>query len=557
MSYRSVFRGGLRIFAAALAFVSVSPVANAQILQRAASEPLKGLTPEQLDRFEKGRLAFNDALDVADGLGPIFNGTSCVQCHNDPEGGSGSIFVTRFGFSDKGSFDPLEALGGSLLQSESIDPNCAETIPPEANVSTTRITTSVLGLGLTEAVPDIYIEELAAKQAPPLSGRVHYVPVLEDPNAPLRVGKLGWKAQLATVMSFSADASVMELGLTNRILTQENAPNGDPNLLAACDSVADPEDGPDNEGFDFIDRVRDYQRFLAAPPQTPKSGMTGNQLFNQIGCNGCHIQSFVTPNDPNLEPALRNQVVKFYSDFLLHDMGTLGDGIEQGDASIYEIKTAPLWGLRFRDPMLHDGRVAGGTFAERVEGAIFWHNVPGSEAQQSAQAYFALAPSNRVRVIDFLNSLGRREFDWDGDNDIDEVDLNGLAGCYTGAGNFYNADHPCAISDIGQDTDVDEADVNLFLTVYTGWQGDCNKNGVNDAYEIALGLLQDADIDGYPDSCCPGDLNGDNAVDQSDLGILLQAFPTGGPAGDLDGDLDTDQSDLGMLLSLWGQGCAP
>ncbi|HMQ14673.1 MAG TPA: di-heme oxidoredictase family protein [Phycisphaerae bacterium] len=549
------FRASFLPAAAALSVLLVFS-ASAQ-LQPPAGGPLSDLTPEQLARFNAGVVAFDRNFLDSEGLGPGFNQTSCASCHNDPFGGSGTIFVTRFGFADKGSFDPLEYLGGSLLQANSISPECAEIIPPEANVTTLRITSSTLGAGLTEAVPDWAIEEFALKQAPPLSGRVHYVPVLEDPNSPLRVGKFGWKAQLATVLSFSADASLNEMGITNRILPDEIAPNGDPNLLALCDNVPDPEDGPDDEGFHFIDRVTDFQRYSAAPPQTPQSGMLGNQIFNQIGCNGCHVQSFTTANDPNLEPAIRNKVVKFYTDFLLHDMGALGDGIEQGDATIFEIKTAPLWGLRFRDPMLHDGRVAGGTFAQRVEGAIFWHDVIGSEARQSAQAYFNLPPLSKTRLINFLDSLGRREFDADGDNKIDPVDLGGLAGCYSGPGNFYNADHPCAIHDINQDTDVDLDDVMLFLTVYTGWQGDCNKNGINDAIDIATGVLVDADLDGWPDSCCPGDLTNDGVIDQSDLGVLLSAFITGGPEGDLDGDYDTDQEDLGILLSRFGQSCNP
>ncbi len=53
---------------------------------------------------------------------------------------------------------------------------------------------------------------------------------------------------------------------------------------------------------------------------------------------------------------------------------------------------------------------------------------------------------------------------------------------------------------------------------------------------------------------CPGDLNGDRRVNESDLGILLQSWQSG-PGGDADGDGDTDESDLGILLQNWQVVC--
>ncbi|MCK4872102.1 MAG: hypothetical protein KAS72_05210 [Phycisphaerales bacterium] len=55
---------------------------------------------------------------------------------------------------------------------------------------------------------------------------------------------------------------------------------------------------------------------------------------------------------------------------------------------------------------------------------------------------------------------------------------------------------------------------------------------------------------------CPGDLDGDLIVGQSDLGILLAAYELSG-VGDIDGDGDTDQSDLGILLANYNQPCGP
>ncbi|MFO0838125.1 MAG: hypothetical protein U1D55_06320 [Phycisphaerae bacterium] len=53
---------------------------------------------------------------------------------------------------------------------------------------------------------------------------------------------------------------------------------------------------------------------------------------------------------------------------------------------------------------------------------------------------------------------------------------------------------------------------------------------------------------------CPGDLNGNNVVDEQDLGTLLAAWQSG-PGGDLDGDGDTDEADLGILLANWQRTC--
>lgn len=335
-------------------------------------EPLDGLTATELQRFALGRVAFDRVFQVSEGLGPTFNQNSCASCHSNPTiGGSGVITVTRFAFFDgKGvGFDPLTALGGTLLQAQSIQIGCEEIVPPQANIVAHRVTPSVLGLGLVESIADADILAHASSGLG-VSGKAHLVTPLETPAGPTRVGRFGWKAQVATALSFSGDAAQNEMGITNRLIPTENAPNGNAALLAACDAVADPEDMPDSLGVEFIDRITDFQRFIAAPPQTPRSGMTGETIFATVGCTGCHIPSFTTSNDPGLETALRNQVIKPYSDFLVHDMGVNADFIQDGMADMQEIRTPSLWGLRVRDPMWHDGRVAAGTLAQRIDAEI-------------------------------------------------------------------------------------------------------------------------------------------------------------------------------------------
>jgi CxxC motif-containing protein (DUF1111 family) len=475
-------------------------------LQPRMGEPVLGLTAAENDRFLLGREAFNTVFTEPDGLGPTFNQNSCGACHNTPVGGSGTILVTRFGFNDDkgGGFDPLGSLGGSLLQAEALDPACEEIVPPEANVVAQRLTNSTLGFGLVEAIADEVL--LAGEVSPPpgVSGRAHLVEPLEDPGN-TRVGRFGWKAQVATVLSFSGDAALNEMGITNRLVGSENAPNGDMVLLATCDTVPDLEDGPDGEGFHFIDRVTDFQRFLAPPPQTPRSGMTGETVFNNIGCASCHVASFSTPDDVALEDALRNKLLKPYSDFLIHDMGQSADFIGQGDASPFELRTTPLWGVRVRDPLWHDGRVAGGTFADRITAAVAEHDALGSESLAAAQAFTGLSQVDKDAVIAFLDSLGRSEFDSDGDDDVDSADLTSFNACFTGPGSFYTPDDACAIHDVDQDGDVDDDDFDLFVAAAEGASGEI---GTETATQLMLTKETGGDITlSWGDSCASVDID--------------------------------------------------
>lgn len=496
-------------FAVVATLVAVSSL-RAQTPQPKMGQPLAGLTPAQLQRFDAGRVAFTHVFTNAEGLGPIFNQSSCSSCHNNPVGGPGSQFVTRFGFTDgKGNFDPLAALGGSLLQAQAIDPACQEVVPAAANTTATRVTPSALGMGLVEAIPDAVIA--ARETTPPsanVSGRVHWVTPLETPAGPQRVGRFGWKAQVATTLTFSGDAAQNELGFSNRLVPFDNAPNGNQAVLGLWDTVADPEDGPDAQGLHAIDRMTDFQRYLAAPPQTPRSGMTGEAIFHAVGCADCHVAAYTTSNDPALEPAIRNKVVKPYSDFLVHDMGVAADFIEQGAVTGNELRTPSLWGVRNRDPLWHDGRIVGGTLQSRIlgpTGVIFQHGVFGSEAAPSAAAFNALPFADQQKVVDFLDSLGRAEFDWNGDNVRDQIDLAAFRQAYALPGGPVSADAREAVFDFNQDGWITQVDLLAFAQAY---EVDCNNNSVSDLLDVLNGTSADSNHDLIPDECqfCQSDL---------------------------------------------------
>ncbi|MCZ6862592.1 MAG: hypothetical protein O7I42_20360 [Alphaproteobacteria bacterium] len=561
------------------AVVVDSASAGGIVAQPRSGDPLLGLTPDQLDRFFIGKESYSRVFTAEEGLGPIFNQDSCGSCHNNTVGGTGTVTVTRAGFIDRqGNFDPLVDFGGSLFQQESISEECAEVVPDEANSITLRVTNGMMGYGLVEAIADGDIEALADPDDADrdgISGRVHIVGAVEDELD--HVGRFGWKAHAATMMTFSAGASLNELGITNPFKPVDNDPNGIfPPELADCDDVADPE-----EDFDFIAELTDFQRFITAPPQTPKSGMTGEALFMSIGCGDCHVRAFTTADDPNLEDALRNKLVVPYSDFLLHDMGELGDLVVQGGAEGTEFRTTPMMGLRTRDPIIHDGRVAGFFFSDRIEIAVAYHCYTDSEARPSAQLFLngldpqfcdfnpeippcpdcplpvagGLSDDERALVIDFLASLGRREFNHADVNDIDDdVEMDDFlifASCF--GGGPYTHDDLCAIDDVNQDHFVDEVDFDVFLTVYSGTQTDCNANGVLDIIDIILGDSDDLNGDGLPDECCTGDIDGDGNVGAADLLALLFAWgPNPLHPADLDGNGTVGASDLLTLLANWG-----
>ena len=360
-------------------------------------DPLPGLTRDQLEDFIEGLGEFQAVEDAEGGLGPIFNNTSCAICHSVPAiGGSSASLVTRFGRTEGGHFDPLTQLGGSLLQSQALDPGILEKVPAEATIVVQRQSTALFGLGLIEAIPDAAILDLAKRQKQ--DGVLGRAAMVDDvATGQTRVGRFGWKAQQATLLSFAGDAYLNEMGVTSRLFPTENAPNGDQEKLALFDHVADPEDVVDPAtGKGDIDLVADYMRLLAPPMPPSITGplQTGFNLFARAGCVECHVPTLLT--GPNKIRALDRQPVTLWSDLLLHDMGSLNDGIAQADALPNEMKTAPLWGLRFSAPFLHDGR------APTITDAILAHDGEGAPARDR---FKGLTQKQQIQLLEFLNAL--------------------------------------------------------------------------------------------------------------------------------------------------------
>ena len=99
---------------------------------------------------------------------------------------------------------------------------------------------------------------------------------------------------------------------------------------------------------------------------------------------------------PNEVAALDQVDFSPFSDFLLHDMGSLNDGIAQSGASGHEMRSAPLWGARIRTSFLHDGR------AKTLRNAILAHDGQGLAARNG---FAQLNSRDQDKILAFLNSL--------------------------------------------------------------------------------------------------------------------------------------------------------
>jgi len=291
-------------------------------------------------------------------------------------------------------------------------------VPGAENIRTFRMSTNALGDGFVEAINSNTLVAIANAQPGQsgglIQGQVIQVPVLESPGQN-RVGRFGWKNQNASLLSFSADAYLNEIGITNRLLLTENTSMG--NSVAAFDTVSDATlctDGSNRVcGEDADQDIEVFAAFMRATKAPPRDtalaataeAVAGSILFNAIGCNICHVRS-ITTSAPGtvinggalvVAAALGNKIIHPFSDFLLHDIGT-GDGIVQngGQSTANKLRTQPLWGVRTHDRHMHDG--ASLTFND----SILRH---AGEARGVVANYRSLTNAQQNQLITFLKSL--------------------------------------------------------------------------------------------------------------------------------------------------------
>jgi CxxC motif-containing protein (DUF1111 family) len=324
-----------------------------------------------------------------------------VVSHQNPVTGAISqITELRAGHFNGTNF--VDHPGGSLINDRAINAVIQERVLGGNEVRTFRTSLNIAGDGFVEAIDSNTLLAISNGQPASMRGQFIQVPVLEAPGNN-RGGRFGWKNQHASLISFSADAYLNEMGITSPLQPTENTSNG--NSVAAFDTVADPED--DGEDIEIFAR---FMRALKAPPRdaalaATADAVTGSNLFNSIGCNVCHVTQIVTSppgtvingGQFTVPAALGNKRIRPFSDFLLHDVGT-GDGIVQngGQSTRNKVRTPPLWGVRTRNRLMHDGETL-----NRNE-AILRH---AGEATSVINSYNALSATQKNQLITFLNSL--------------------------------------------------------------------------------------------------------------------------------------------------------
>src|SRR5580658_2899649 len=386
---------------------------------------------------------FEEVEQLKDGLGPIYNAQSCRECHQNPVSGAASqVTELRVGHNGPdGRFRNPEIpiahgaeviTGRSLVNDRAICPNSAfpsneiqERVPDTETIRTFRLSLNLLGDGFVEAIADRTLIDLAQKQCKSshkkICGQILQVPIVEAPGQ-MSVGRFGWKDQHASLLSFAADAYLNEMGITNRLQPDE--------VTNLCNTVSEPNDTPGPDGFSDIDHFARFIRATKAPARDTAQASTalsrqGWTLFEKIGCATCHTETMTTApagtkingGTFTIPAALGSVTFHPYGDFLMHDVGT-GDGILQAipehygkkvfrlmsdymakqdfESSRNKIRTAPLWGVRLRPRLMHDG--ASVTFRD----AISRH---AGEARHVTAQFEKLKSEDQEAIIEFLKSL--------------------------------------------------------------------------------------------------------------------------------------------------------
>ncbi len=355
-----------------------------------------GIAEPPGDTFARDQQVYEENHSVQTGLGPVYNATACVSCHENPNSGAASQFTElRVGHKDEnGNFvnptifinDGKNTITGrSIVNDRAIGPEAQEHIPATENIRALRAALNTLGDGFVEAIDDRTLISIAEEQPELSEGRVHgevvQAPIFEAPGQ-TRVGRFGWKDQHSSLLSFIGDAYLNEMGITNRLRPTD--------VTTVLKTTKDPEDQPDDLGLADIDHFAQFIRGTMVPPRdavlaaTP-AALRGRELFRRVGCSVCHVESITTaPAGTVIDggmftvpEALGDKIIHPFGDFLLHDIGT-GDGIVQVARFMHDLGSLSL------------------------ENAISRHD---GEAREPAKRFRELSPEEREALITFLKTL--------------------------------------------------------------------------------------------------------------------------------------------------------
>ncbi|MFJ3119118.1 di-heme oxidoredictase family protein [Pseudomonas protegens] len=427
--------------------------------RNAFSLPSANLPPTRRLDFSVGNSFFRSPWVIApstttarDGLGPLFNTNACQNCHVKdgrghppaPDALNAVSMLVRLSIPDDPAFARLieqagivpEPVYGGQLQDMAIpgvapegrvrvdydplpvrfqDGTQVELRKPKLQITdlgygpmhpdtrfSARVAPPMIGLGLLEAIPE---EAILANARPAnknaIAGRPNWV--WDDALQKTVLGRFGWKAGQPNLNQQNVHAFSGDMGLTTRLRPFDDCTDAQ----TACKQAPN-GNGPDGEpevSDNILRLVLFYTRNLAVPARRDVDSpqvLAGKNLFFQAGCQSCHTPSFTTAADA-AEPELANQVIRPYSDLLLHDMGEgLADHRTEFKASGRDWRTAPLWGIGLTETVsghtqfLHDGR------ARNLMEAVLWH---GGEAEGAKQQVLTFNAQQRAALLAFLNSL--------------------------------------------------------------------------------------------------------------------------------------------------------
>jgi CxxC motif-containing protein (DUF1111 family) len=406
-----------------------------------AGEPLPGLSPQELDYFNVGKEEFEEAEEIAEGIGPRMNLDSCGGCHSQPTlGGSSPAMNPQFTFArGTDTVPPFITADGPVREARFIRnadgtadggvhalftingrPGADACVLKQPDFATElanrnvifRIPTPVFGAGLIEMIPDSALlanqtANATAKSSLGIRGRANFqvsgralTGQTNNNGNDGTIARFGWKAQNKSLLIFSGEAYNVEMGITNDLFQTERDERPECQYAETPNSVTDMTATSPAGALSAIEKFSFFMRMMAPPtpsPDTP-SIAAGRNLFTAAGCAFCHTPAMKTGSARM--PALANKTVNLYSDLLLHDMGVgLSDGVSQGEAGPREFRTAPLWGLGQRIFFLHDGRTSD------LIAAIRAHQSLGSEANGVVNRFSNLTETQKQSLLNFLRSL--------------------------------------------------------------------------------------------------------------------------------------------------------
>lgn len=409
--------------------------------------PVPGLTFDQKRKFDVTEALFKKEFTPEEGLGPLFNGKSCFECHGQPEavGGEGRD-VASTGVVRIGGVNPSSPLfkkprkeiahlteaqdvhgyifaGGPALERKSITSEFPDKYPTDCQVEigvipkncdfiSMRHAGPLFGFGLIEAIDDSDITANIFKEIernPKMAGRA----LSQDDSLAksFHIGRFGWKCQRPNLMLFSAEALDVEMGVTTPVMLHPKSATGISEFPHKLVTML-PQEPNDADGK-MMTQLAYFQALLAPPPRGPITDAVkrGEKVFDKLQCSVCHIPEMKTKSEvmladpespfPKLNyievEALENKPVKAYSDFLVHNMGPeLADGLPQAGSTGGEWRTTPLWGLRFKKFLLHDGR---------THDLLKVIDLHGGQADDSRQAFKKLDQKDQDDLMAFLRSL--------------------------------------------------------------------------------------------------------------------------------------------------------